>query len=297
MKHLNIGSLLHLPLILDNPQYLNQGYQLGLYDGLIAHPSNGGVPLLNQSGLSLLQQDEFQEAVILKTLNLGMTYGQILSNLLWEPDRLDTRLTRRLDLLQSYHDQVYVTVSTQKQLKWMRTYYPSLLIHWSITAWYRDNPSVKDIPRYLDQRNPNIVVVPLEHLDKVVSRWLPFVETIVLDECGTQCPFRALHYLASSLQQTTWLPDYPNFCVKIYQQHHLQHLHLGTLLGYDQLRDLENRGITRFKIASRNFVQHPLLREYLRYLLGKTRHLDTGTVDETRLRSQLNYLSSQELDA
>ncbi len=272
----NIGSLANIIYVIENITKIQPAFEkckVRFYDGLINHPSNGGLTTTLLERISDEDVDLKQESLIGDIYSLGIKFDQILTNFYFTKEYIDSRVIRRLNFLSQFDGQG-VTVSSAEIAKYIRKRYPKLLIRWSITAAYRDNP--KNIKNYVDSvlKEADRVVLPVEYNNKYdILSALPTdnIELIVLDNCGSGCPFRKLHYTLSSKDQlkVTSPEDMPNFNLHFCDIVHKLNKNVPkgetTFVSPYQLEKLMEIGINKFKLASRNFIHSTQIPYYLGY--------------------------------
>jgi len=264
---INIGGLACNGLVFEKPNQLKTPYTIiptRFYDGMIDHISNGGLTIETDRELKSEEIDYAQEMMIKKLYAFGIKYDQILTNFYFLPSHFDDRIIKRLNLLEEVDGQG-VTVSTISVAKHIRKYFPKLIIRWSITGVYRDNPV--DLVEYTNrvlEYTDRIVIPPEYNEDWETLAKLPVdkVELMILDQCGSTCKFRKMHYTLSSMDQVRLVNRdiehtgiNRHFCDNIHYRSNVDTRTKDiTFVRPTIVKRYMEMGINKFKIASRNFI-------------------------------------------
>lgn len=266
MNEINIGGLVNWKVFYNDSLNLLSVYKLmkpRIYDCLGNHISNGGMTI--QAGY-MPELDSAQEDLIARVSADGINFDQIMTN--YYLCSIDNRLDNRLKYLSKF-GQNGVTVSSLDIAKMVKASYPNLLIRWSITAVYRDNP--QDLIKYCTfiLRHVDRIVLPVEYNnDPIIDQLDPSkIELMIYDHCGI-CKNRKMHYTLSSADQVRLVKGEisniglnNHFCQKISKT-----IHDPTFILPRQLLNLSKRGFNKFKIASRNFGYQDL-RSYMELVM------------------------------
>jgi len=275
LNEYNIGSLSFWKIFFEElPAKLKLPYRhisVRMYDCLANHLSNGGLTYQRIDDNKVLEIDKAQEAIIQLLHSVGINFDQLLTNFYFKKELFDDRLIKRLTILNEQGGQG-VTVSTFEIANYIHLHFPNLLIRWSITASYRDQPkSIVDYVNKVLESPINRIVIPVEYnnlLDTLSRMPTEKLELMAYDRCGI-CRFRKMHYTLSSADQVRLVNDKlyelnlnKDFCSKIHAKNE-KICQNPTLLMPEDLDKLIELGITKFKLASRNFVELPDTAFYL----------------------------------